>query len=221
MGDKLGRRLTILVGALVFCLGGALQTGAQALSYLYAGRLIAGLGVGILVMIIPVYQGELAHPDIRGRITALVQFMLGIGALAAAWISYGMLPLYCVRTNTQTDLRQARISDSTPPTTASGAHPLESKLSLPFSSPRSFCSSPNRRAGSSITDASRKVSVTSPSCTPTEMSRTRGFKLNSSRSRTNSASSTNTKQSRMLSSSRTSHVSAASSSHALCKHQCR
>lgn len=93
MGDKLGRRKTILVGALVFCLGGALQTGAQGLSYLYAGRSLAGVGVGILCMIIPVYQGELAHPDIRGRITALQQFMLGIGALAAAWISYGKLKL--------------------------------------------------------------------------------------------------------------------------------
>lgn len=28
----------ILVGAVVFLLGGALQTGAQGLSYLYAGR---------------------------------------------------------------------------------------------------------------------------------------------------------------------------------------
>lgn len=56
MGDKLGRRLTILGGALVFCLGGALQTGAQGLSYLYAGRAIAGIGIGVLCMIIPVYQ---------------------------------------------------------------------------------------------------------------------------------------------------------------------
>lgn len=44
LADALGRRLTILAGALVFCLGGALQTGAQGLSYLYAGRSIAGLG---------------------------------------------------------------------------------------------------------------------------------------------------------------------------------
>jgi MFS family permease len=99
MGDKLGRRWTIFAGALVFCLGGALQTGAQALSYLYSGRAIAGLGVGILVMIIPVYQGELAHPDIRGRITALQQFMLGVGALAAAWISYGMILILPLETN--------------------------------------------------------------------------------------------------------------------------
>ncbi|KAF2272025.1 general substrate transporter [Westerdykella ornata] len=89
MGDLLGRKWTIMIGALVFCLGGALQTGAQALSYLYSGRAIAGLGVGVLCMIVPLYQAELAHPSIRGRITALQQFMLGVGALAAAWISYG------------------------------------------------------------------------------------------------------------------------------------
>lgn len=46
--------------------------------------------VGFLVMIVPLYQAELVHPSIRGRVTALQQFMLGVGALAAAWISYGM-----------------------------------------------------------------------------------------------------------------------------------
>ncbi|KAF2497763.1 general substrate transporter [Lophium mytilinum] len=89
LGDILGRKKTILIGALVFCLGGGLQTGARDLSFLYAGRAIAGLGVGALVMIVPLYQAELAHPSIRGRVTALQQFMLGVGALAAAWISYG------------------------------------------------------------------------------------------------------------------------------------
>ena len=47
--------------------------------------------VGQMVMIIPIYQAELCHPDIRGTVTALQQFMLGVGALAAAWISYGTL----------------------------------------------------------------------------------------------------------------------------------
>lgn len=39
-------------------------------------------------MIIPLYQAELAHPSIRGRVTALQQFMLGIGSLVASWVSY-------------------------------------------------------------------------------------------------------------------------------------
>jgi len=35
------------------------------------------------------YQAELCHPSIRGRVTALQQFMLGVGALVASWVSYG------------------------------------------------------------------------------------------------------------------------------------
>lgn len=83
LSDRLGRRWTIVMGAAVFCLGSALQSGAQSLSYMYPGRIIGGLGVGILVMIVPVYQAEIAHPAIRGRLTGLVQFSLGIGAIVA------------------------------------------------------------------------------------------------------------------------------------------
>lgn len=73
-----------MIGAAIFCLGGALQTAAQNLGYLYSGRAVAGLGVGILVMIVPLYQAEIAHPAIRGRITGLQQLMLGIGAAVAS-----------------------------------------------------------------------------------------------------------------------------------------
>lgn len=45
--------------------------------------------VGFLTMVIPLYQAEICHPKIRGRVTALQQFMLGVGALCASWISYG------------------------------------------------------------------------------------------------------------------------------------
>lgn len=88
-GDLLGRKMTIFIGALIFIVGGSVQTAAQSLNYLYVGRAFAGLGVGFLTMIIPLYQAEIAHPSIRGRVTALQQFMLGIGALMAGWITWG------------------------------------------------------------------------------------------------------------------------------------
>ncbi|KAH7359958.1 general substrate transporter [Pyrenochaeta sp. MPI-SDFR-AT-0127] len=87
--DWLGRRLAIIVGAIVFILGGVLQAVAKTLPYLYSGRAIAGFGVGYLVMIVPLYQAEIAHPSIRGRITALQQLMLGIGAVTATWLTHG------------------------------------------------------------------------------------------------------------------------------------
>lgn len=43
-GDWVGRRYTIIVGAIIFCVGGALQTGAESIPYLYGGRFLAGTG---------------------------------------------------------------------------------------------------------------------------------------------------------------------------------
>lgn len=83
-----------MIGAIIFCLGGTLQTAAQNVPMLYMGRFFAGLGVGFLTMMVPLYQSELAHPDIRGRITALQQFMLGVGALVASWVGYGTFIAY-------------------------------------------------------------------------------------------------------------------------------
>lgn len=40
-------------------------------------------------MIVPMYQAELAHPNIRGLVVALQQFMLGIGGVVGSWLSYG------------------------------------------------------------------------------------------------------------------------------------
>lgn len=43
-GDYFGRRRTISLGCLFFCLGGGLQTGARTLAFLYSGRFFAGFG---------------------------------------------------------------------------------------------------------------------------------------------------------------------------------
>lgn len=67
-GDYLGRRKTISLGCLLFCLGGGLQTGAKTLPYLYSGRFFAGLGYISLVygvqkanLITNIVQCRLSH----------------------------------------------------------------------------------------------------------------------------------------------------------------
>lgn len=87
--DPLGRRGTIALGSGLFIIGGTLQTAAEVIDMLYVGRLIAGFGIGVLVEIVPQFQAEISHANIRGIVTSLQQTMLGIGALSASWIGYG------------------------------------------------------------------------------------------------------------------------------------
>jgi len=108
LADMVGRRKAIMVGCVVFIIGGSIQTAAQGLSWMWGGRFLgenmtnlphlvvkltvhhpAGMGIGMLAMLAPLYQSEIAHPSIRGRLTTLQQFMLGIGAFIASFIGYG------------------------------------------------------------------------------------------------------------------------------------
>ncbi|KAI0027416.1 general substrate transporter [Vararia minispora EC-137] len=88
LADFIGRRKAIIGGVIVFLLGGSIQTGAQNFGMILAGRFFAGFGIGMLAMLAPLYQAEIAHPSIRGRLTTLQQLMLGIGALIASFIGY-------------------------------------------------------------------------------------------------------------------------------------
>lgn len=87
--DRLGRRGTILMACCIFTVGGIIQTAGVAIGMLYAGRLIAGTGVGFLTMIIPIFQAEISHRRIRGKITSLQQLFNALGQIFASWIGYG------------------------------------------------------------------------------------------------------------------------------------
>jgi MFS family permease len=78
-----------LLACCIFVVGGAIQTAGVVIAMLYVGRLIAGIGVGFLTMIIPIYQAELAHRKIRGKITSLQQLFNALGQIFATWIGYG------------------------------------------------------------------------------------------------------------------------------------
>jgi MFS family permease len=88
MGDILGRRRTILYGSLIFVVGGALQAFATGMPLMLLGRIIAGLGVGTLSTIVPVYQSEISPPHNRGLL-ACVEFTGNVtGYAASVWVDY-------------------------------------------------------------------------------------------------------------------------------------
>lgn len=86
--DKIGRRFSILGGSLLFIVGSVLQATATTFVQLYFGRIIAGLSIGDLSMIVPLYQSEISPKEIRGRLVSLQQWSITIGIAISFWIDY-------------------------------------------------------------------------------------------------------------------------------------
>ena len=89
LSDILGRRWGLQVAMVVFCLGVALQTAAnpQDDALFVVGRVVAGLGVGIISTIVPMYQSETAPRWIRGAVVSGYQWAITIGLLLAAIVN--------------------------------------------------------------------------------------------------------------------------------------
>ena len=63
--DFLGRRWSVVLAVLIFAAGVAMQAGATAIPLFVAGRVFAGWGVGMVSMLIPMYQSECSPKWIR------------------------------------------------------------------------------------------------------------------------------------------------------------
>jgi len=87
--DSLGRRKTVMLGAIINLVGACLQCGAQNLAMILVGRILAGWAVGVLSMSVPIYQSECAHPSKRGLIVGITQQMIGVGFIVSTWVGYG------------------------------------------------------------------------------------------------------------------------------------
>lgn len=94
--DLIGRRYTIVLAALTFLTGAILMGLAPSFSFLMAGRVVAGVGVGYSLMIAPVYVAELSPALTRGFLTSLPEVFINIGILLGYISNYAFssLPQY-------------------------------------------------------------------------------------------------------------------------------
>jgi SP family galactose:H+ symporter-like MFS transporter len=83
LADKLGRRITILVGAVVFLVGVAVETWAPMSWVLVVSRLTLGAGVGIASVAAPLYASEVASTRWRGRLVSTYQLAVTVGIFFA------------------------------------------------------------------------------------------------------------------------------------------
>ncbi|KAF5360006.1 hypothetical protein D9758_007615 [Tetrapyrgos nigripes] len=92
IGHFLGRKWGLFISAFIFNVGAILQVVANSstgLGLMYAGRVIAGLGIGIASNLAPIYVAEIAPPAIRGRLIGMYELCWQIGGVVGFWINYG------------------------------------------------------------------------------------------------------------------------------------
>ncbi|KIW78343.1 hypothetical protein Z517_08178 [Fonsecaea pedrosoi CBS 271.37] len=86
--ETVGRRNSILVSASVYLIGPVCQMIGTVHAF-YAGRFIAGLGVGPLTVACPLYISEIAPAGLRGQLIAIYDIIFQTGSVIGFWVNYG------------------------------------------------------------------------------------------------------------------------------------
>ena len=89
VADRLSRRWSILLANGFFLVGSIIQAAAVNIPMIFVGRFIAGISIGQLSMVVPLYISELAPPNLRGSLVTLQQLAITAGILIAFWLDYG------------------------------------------------------------------------------------------------------------------------------------
>ncbi|KAJ2514166.1 hypothetical protein GGI11_004178 [Coemansia sp. RSA 2049] len=92
--DRWGRRVITFLASVVFIIGALIMTFSRNYSVLISGRVVVGLGVGAASMVVPLYIGELAPKEFRGRLVTLNVLAITGGQLIAYLIAWGLADVH-------------------------------------------------------------------------------------------------------------------------------
>ena len=93
LSDRVGRRPTALLAAVIFGLGALAVAFAPSVAFIIFGRFLLGLGVGLASMIVPLYIAEIAPAERRGALVSLNQLMITIGILLSYIVGVIFTPI--------------------------------------------------------------------------------------------------------------------------------
>ena len=86
LSDRLGRKPVIILSDVFFIIGGLTLFLADDLFALLLGRFIAGIGVGLASVTVPLYLAELSPSKNRGALVTLNQLAITLGILLAYFV---------------------------------------------------------------------------------------------------------------------------------------
>lgn len=91
LSDRLGRKLTMIVSAVLFSVSALGCAFCADFVQLVAYRIIGGVGIGVVSIVSPLYISEIAIAEYRGRLVSLYQLAVTVGFLGAYLVNYQLL----------------------------------------------------------------------------------------------------------------------------------
>jgi MFS family permease len=84
--DLLGRKVMMLISAVMFIASVGIIFTSQSYVPLLLGRILQGMSGGVIAVVVPLYLAECLRADTRGRGASIFQFMLTFGIVVAAFV---------------------------------------------------------------------------------------------------------------------------------------
>ncbi|KAK3725879.1 hypothetical protein LTR37_000027 [Vermiconidia calcicola] len=91
LGKLLNRKYCVVGGSVFGCLGWILMASSQTLGQFAGGRILAGLGFGVITVSAPVWQAESTNTRLRGRLVLLQFAGRAFGNCLAGWVALSYL----------------------------------------------------------------------------------------------------------------------------------
>ncbi|WP_192821883.1 D-xylose transporter XylE [Rufibacter sp. LB8] len=124
--SRLGRKKTLIIAAVLFLLSALgsgypeflfFEEGKPTMGLLYMFnfyRIIGGIGVGLASAVCPVYIGEIAPANLRGRLVSLNQFAIIFGMLIVYFVNWGIANGQNIEWLNETGWRYMFLSEAIP-----------------------------------------------------------------------------------------------------------
>ncbi|MBK6485206.1 MAG: sugar porter family MFS transporter [Chitinophagaceae bacterium] len=93
LSDRFGRRVVLKYSALLYAFSAFLSAFAPTFIVLVIARMIGGIGVGISLILAPMYIAEISPPKLRGKMVSFNQLNIVIGISVAFFTNYLIIHL--------------------------------------------------------------------------------------------------------------------------------
>ena len=90
-GERLGRRWSIILANIIVIVGAAAQTASYSYWQMFVFRIVAGVGVGLSTVAVPILQSETLPAHNRGALLVVQSALIIIGVAIASWLCFATL----------------------------------------------------------------------------------------------------------------------------------